>query len=322
MNPKFSVKKLPLKETLGEKLMSARKAKGFDYRYVEEVTKIRAKYLTFLEAGDYKSLPPDVYIRGFLRNYAVLLGLDADRIIRMYIKERGLEENVERATGNKVPKPMKAPKVIITPKTLLISIISTTVLLVVAYIGWQVTILAAPPKLEVFAPAENVTVETDSLIIEGKADEGADIYINDVLVGGGPEGDFKEKVSLQDGVNNIIVVATNKMGKEMKVERSVVAKLKPVEVVPAEIQGVELTVNAGPNSAWVYVEIDGAPVDPNGIVMLSGSSRVFKGAEKVTLTTKNAGSTNVTFNGKDVGALGREGEKITDREFTKDMQIK
>lgn len=323
MDSQFAIKSLPLIETLGDKLKKARKAKGFEIKHVEECIKIRAKYLEGLESGDYSKLPPDVYIKGFLKNYADFLDLDRERVLSIYAKERGLKETVKKAVErDSKGKSPTMPRIVITPKTLFLSAVSFAVLAIILYIGWQVKILAAPPKLEITNPPDNATFETDSIDVEGKTDEGADIFINSVQVGGGPEGEFKERVSLQNGVNTITVTAKNRMGKEVKLTRNVVVKLAPVQVAVEEIKGVELKVNAGPNSAWIYVEVDGVPAEKEGMVMLSGSSRTFKGKDKVVLMTKNAGSTNITFNGKDIGILGKEGETVKNREFTKDMQVK
>ncbi len=61
---------------LGEVLRLARERKGVDLYRAERDTKIRAKHLEALENGDYAELPGAVYTKGFLRNYAVYLGLD------------------------------------------------------------------------------------------------------------------------------------------------------------------------------------------------------------------------------------------------------
>jgi hypothetical protein len=49
-----------------------------DLLRAERDTKIRARYLAALEQGDYRELPGAVYTKGFLRNYALYLGLDPD----------------------------------------------------------------------------------------------------------------------------------------------------------------------------------------------------------------------------------------------------
>lgn len=320
----FEITTLPHKETLGDILKKAREARGVDIRYVEEAIRIRAKYLEAIECGDYKKLPPDVYIKGFLKNYAAFLGIETERVMRLYAKEKGLEENLHKAVEKKrVGKAdFITPRIIVTPKTLVVSAIAAVVLSIILYIGWQVNILTSPPKLTVFSPVDNSSIEADTVYVEGKADPGADILINDVLIGGGPDGEFREKVSLQNGTNTIVVVARNRMNKETREVRNIAVNLLPVLAAANEISGVELKVNVGPNSAWISVTVDGAVVEKDGIVMLTGSSRVFKGKESVVITTKNGGSTNVTFNGKDIGPLGKEGETVKNREFTKDMQVK
>jgi cytoskeletal protein RodZ len=55
-------------------------AKGVDLYRAERDTKIRARYLGALERGDYKELPGAVYTKGFLRNYALYLGLDPEDV--------------------------------------------------------------------------------------------------------------------------------------------------------------------------------------------------------------------------------------------------
>src|SRR3954467_3662116 len=67
--------------SLGETLQAAREQKGVDLHRAERDTKIRAKHLAALETGDYSDLPGPVYTRGFLKNYAAYLGLDADELV-------------------------------------------------------------------------------------------------------------------------------------------------------------------------------------------------------------------------------------------------
>ena len=60
-----------------------------DLYRAERDTKIRARYLGALERGDYKELPGAVYTKGFLRNYALYLGLDPDEVLVQWRRERG-----------------------------------------------------------------------------------------------------------------------------------------------------------------------------------------------------------------------------------------
>ena len=69
---------------LGEVLRAAREAKGVDLTRVERDTKIRERYLSALERGEYRELPGAVYTKGFLRNYGAYLGLDPEYLIDLY----------------------------------------------------------------------------------------------------------------------------------------------------------------------------------------------------------------------------------------------
>ncbi len=70
--------------SLGQTLRAAREGKRWDIARAERDTRIRARYLTALEAGDYRDLPSAVYTRGFIRNYAQYLGLDPEWCLDLY----------------------------------------------------------------------------------------------------------------------------------------------------------------------------------------------------------------------------------------------
>jgi len=71
-------------QTIGERLEEARKRKGISIREAAEATKIRSDYLHKLESNSFDLNLPEIYIRGFLRNYANYLKLNADKIIADY----------------------------------------------------------------------------------------------------------------------------------------------------------------------------------------------------------------------------------------------
>ena len=70
----------------------------------ERDTKIRARYLGALERGDYRELPGAVYTKGFLRNYALYLGLDPEDVLRQWRRERGDQGGAEPVIV--VPRPI------------------------------------------------------------------------------------------------------------------------------------------------------------------------------------------------------------------------
>ncbi len=65
----------------GQLLQRTREDKGLTLAEVQAETKIRERYLTALESGNFEIIPGDVYRRGFLRSYANFLGLDAAALL-------------------------------------------------------------------------------------------------------------------------------------------------------------------------------------------------------------------------------------------------
>ncbi len=68
-------------QTIGERLEEARKRKGVSLREAAEATKIRSDYLQKLEANKFDLGLSPIYLRGFLRGYALYLKLPADKLV-------------------------------------------------------------------------------------------------------------------------------------------------------------------------------------------------------------------------------------------------
>ncbi|SFL39110.1 helix-turn-helix domain-containing protein [Pelosinus propionicus] len=71
-------------QTIGEILRSEREKKGLSVKEIENATSIRTVYITAIEEGNYGIIPGEVYLKGFIRNYANFLGLDSQQIIELY----------------------------------------------------------------------------------------------------------------------------------------------------------------------------------------------------------------------------------------------
>ncbi|MCL4526291.1 MAG: DUF4115 domain-containing protein [Gammaproteobacteria bacterium] len=65
-------------------LRAAREAHGWSFRQVAERLHITEAQVRGLEEGDYTALPGAAFARGFLKNYARLLGLDPEPLLRTY----------------------------------------------------------------------------------------------------------------------------------------------------------------------------------------------------------------------------------------------
>jgi cytoskeletal protein RodZ len=201
--------------SLPERLYAARERKGVDLYRAERDTKIRARYLGALERGDYKELPGAVYTKGFLRNYALYLGLDPDDVLIQWRHERG--DVKEQAPAIVVPRPIAAPRKGMTLSPSLVVVVLLTVVIVAfgAYLGVQVLRFNKPPTIAVSSPATAV-VDVDetatSYTLKGTTVPGATVSIatpgrDPYQVTASSDGGWAIPVDLRRGRNQFDVTA-------------------------------------------------------------------------------------------------------------------
>jgi cytoskeleton protein RodZ len=73
----------------GETLKQARSSKGVTVKEAEQATRINRLHLAALEEENFSALPPLIYQRGIVRNYATYLDLDPAKLIAMFEEARG-----------------------------------------------------------------------------------------------------------------------------------------------------------------------------------------------------------------------------------------
>jgi len=119
---------------IGETLRESRERLGLTLDEVERNTRIRTHHLAALERGDWEALPSPVQARGFLRNYAVFLGLDADALLLNYADDLQSRRNTRplKVLARPSPQARRGQVTIRKPRWLSIDIlVATTVSLVV-----------------------------------------------------------------------------------------------------------------------------------------------------------------------------------------------
>lgn len=78
-----------LMSIFGETLRQARAHKGVTVKEAEQATRINRLHLAALEEENFNALPPLIYQRGIVRNYAVYLALDPGKLLTMFDEARG-----------------------------------------------------------------------------------------------------------------------------------------------------------------------------------------------------------------------------------------
>jgi transcriptional regulator with XRE-family HTH domain len=82
--------KSPLMSGLAQRIRQAREQRGYSIEDVERALRIRRRYLTAIELGDYSQLPDGPASRGFVKNFARHVGLDGEEALSQFEAEFGI----------------------------------------------------------------------------------------------------------------------------------------------------------------------------------------------------------------------------------------
>jgi cytoskeletal protein RodZ len=200
---------------LGEVLRTAREARFIDLARVERDTKIRVRYLSALERGDYRDLPGAVYTKGFLRNYGLYLGLDPEYLVDLYRLELG--SAVDRPAAPVPPRPIAARQgrsLVVTSGAVAAVILTVLVVAFVVYLVAEFVTFARTPDLRITDPAGDVVSYTGmEYAIHGVTEPRSTITTeglrqNPTTTADG-QGQFTVTVGLVPGANVITLVASD-----------------------------------------------------------------------------------------------------------------
>ncbi|MDR3642348.1 MAG: helix-turn-helix domain-containing protein [Candidatus Doudnabacteria bacterium] len=295
-------------EILSEFLKSARVSLELTLEEVSKKTGIKLKFLEALELGEFKSLPADVYVFGFLRQLAVLYSADPDELVAQFKKEKGISQQIARSAGQATAAWQRRflGKMVVTPK--IISLVGSMlfVALTVAYIVWQVLSINKTPGLTVFSPQNNSVISGSSTDVAGQTDPSAQVTVNKENVFVDAKGKFETQIGLTPGPKTIVVTASNRFGKTAS-------------------QSINITSSAVASSTPLSLKIDlSAAVTLNAAIddqssqtfsFNSGDSKVFTAAQKIVISTSNAGATVVWLDGQNLGPMGKSKEPLNNVSF-------
>jgi cytoskeletal protein RodZ len=125
---------------VGDALHEARKRKNWSLAQAEGATRIRQRYLSALEKEHFAEFASESQIRGFLRTYALHLGLDPEEILEQYDAEP--RKVTRRVT---IPRPRS-----LSPWSLVNIFIFLVIVVIIALMGTyvmsrQTTAASTPP---------------------------------------------------------------------------------------------------------------------------------------------------------------------------------
>jgi len=271
---------------VGELLKKAREESGKDIKEVSSILKIRADYLRAIEEGDFKNLPEEVYVKGYIREYAEFLHISPETALSAYAQQTSPPTDTNGEPPAKVISGRKKLKTmyILIP---LILVIFGLLLFAVLYSpeeepeipgDFSETREVIPPPPPLIEPAE----ETTQLPVETKKEEPPPLTGTDHEIPA-PSVDIKKKPP-PDGEH---------------------AKKPPSNTaLPKHTLQV-----IGVDTVWFLITADNG--DPQEMTLKQGETVTFQAQEGFYLKIGNAGGAKIIFNGKELGKLGEKGQIVT-----------
>jgi cytoskeleton protein RodZ len=119
-------------EKPGAQLAYLREKKGLSQEHIAEKLHLRTRVIELLEADDYKHMPEPVFIKGYIRGYAKVLGVAPEPFLTLFNNQYTLEKKPEKALWQSRRESHKGERVV----RLMTCLVAITAIIVVS-IWWQ-----------------------------------------------------------------------------------------------------------------------------------------------------------------------------------------
>lgn len=253
---------------LGDMLRAERERQGLSVKDIEKGTSIRALYIESIENGDFSQLPGEVYTKGFIRNYANFLKMDADAMVKRYMEENHPEKAAAQAEQESVNEEKTVKAEPIKEKTSF------------------ATGSDFRDRVEKSHKNQNMLLLAVLVLLVGA---GAFYMLNS----GSSESPAKTTAPVQN--------TTSQQAKNTKAEQQASATAE----TPKKAEGVEIVAKLSDN-CWTQVKADGKTIFEG--TLQKGKTETWKAKEKLVITAGNAGAIELKINGKESGKMGDRGQ--------------
>ncbi|TCL61542.1 cytoskeletal protein RodZ [Hydrogenispora ethanolica] len=258
---------------LGDYLRQAREKKNISLRDIQESTKIRLRYLEGIEQGDLEMIPGEVYRKGFLANYANAVGLDAEAVLRKYneLKNPGSERAATPQTISEKPV-VKPVETVAKTQPKPVGLKGVYWGVGIALVGVAAFILLMP----LFRSKPPVKIASSVPQKAASAPKQAPVQVTPTPTPG---------------------------------ESPAPSVADPATTVDAPIRiEAEFT-----DKVWVGIDADGTqPLTKNGKTFTSADPKqTWTAQNTMVIKLGNPAGVRLTFNGQDVGPIGKYGIPIT-----------
>lgn len=199
-------------KTVGQILSEERQKRRLSTADFAKRARIRESYVVALENDQYSDLPPAVFVKGYVKMYARILGFDSAPVLALLRRDFSLS-----VRGTLVPREFLTPILKRRNRTTRVTSaligLAVVFLTVSGYVSWQWYQLQQPPTLRITEPSEN-TVSSPSVTVRGETDVGALLTINNQPVALQPDGSFEVTLEFfTEGVVSLVAESTDQKGR-------------------------------------------------------------------------------------------------------------
>lgn len=140
--------------SFGQRLAAAREAAGMSVGDVAAHLRLHVNQVRAIESGNLAGLPEAAYVRGFVRSYARLVGVDASTLLDDLNRRLAPapESVVDGMTRTRDYSPVRAAAQERASRMLVLGL-SVVALVALGVVGWLATRPSAPTAVETAAPA-------------------------------------------------------------------------------------------------------------------------------------------------------------------------
>lgn len=96
----------------GAQLAAMRQQQGFTQEYVANKLHLRVRIMQLIEADEYERLPEPVFVKGYLRAYAKLLGVNPEPIVAVYKANYMTDTKMEKTLWQSKKEPVRAERLV------------------------------------------------------------------------------------------------------------------------------------------------------------------------------------------------------------------
>jgi transcriptional regulator with XRE-family HTH domain len=292
-------------KTIGTILKEKRKELKLELKQIAEITKIRSDYLAALEEGNYAKFPSEVYLKGFLKNYAKFLGISTEKALALYRRENERDDS-QTSLSSSLGSHQMEKLLVLTPNRVLTLIAGLAILIIVIYLGSYVGQVLRKPDLKLtspvaFADEGSVAYKTDANFIEitGTVEIGSKLTINDIELKLNNFEQFTKEFNLVEGINTFVLTAVSQFGREKSITLTIQKEEQPLPTATPTpgVNELQLSVEIVDRDTQITVFIDGEKRTER--LYKVGSTLEFTAKEKIELRSSRPASLKVILNSEE-----------------------